>query len=118
MGDLVYMATKNINLPKGCVHRLFPNYIEPYNITSYNASTPSFALEKPGNLRARNFQPIPVPKPHIPNNGEQLKVKGAHVHYDFGQDAGGELDTGTIDLLASLPGQMEPRRHSLAPGPE
>jgi hypothetical protein len=32
IGDLVYLSTKNLNLPKGRARKLFPRYIGPYKV--------------------------------------------------------------------------------------
>ena len=72
-GDLVYLATKYLNLPKGRVRKLLPTYIGPYAIASSNVSTSNYSLDLPEELRAHNIHPtfhVSMLKPHIPNDDE------------------------------------------------
>ena len=98
-GDLVYLATKNLNLPKGRAHKLLPIYIGPYPITSSNVSTSNYTLDLPEELRARNIHPtfhISLLKPHIPNDDERFPARDVRVYYDFGQDADVEWEVDEI----------------------
>jgi len=56
-GDLVCLLTKNLNLPKGRAHKLLSIYTGPYYVTSSNVSVSNYALDLPGEPRARNIHP-------------------------------------------------------------
>jgi transposase InsO family protein len=89
-GDLVYLAMKNLNLPKGRMHKLLPIYIGPYAITSSNISTSNYTLDLLEELCTHNIYPtfhISVLKLHIPNDDERFPAQDVHVYYDFGQGA-------------------------------
>lgn len=49
-GDLVYVSTKNISLPKGLARKLAPKYIGPYRIV-HNFGNSSFQLDLPVSLQ-------------------------------------------------------------------
>ena len=98
-GDLVYLATKNLHLPKGRAHKLLPIYIGPYPITSSNVSTSNYTLDLPEELRTRNIHPtfhISMLKPHIPNDDERFPARDVQTYYDFGQDADVEWEVDEI----------------------
>jgi hypothetical protein len=48
-GDLVYVSTKNISLPKGMARKLVPKYIGPYQIIE-DYQNNSYKLELPSRL--------------------------------------------------------------------
>lgn len=56
-GDLVYLSTKNINLPKGRAHKLCPKFIGPYKILQAEHNTSTYTLELPTALQARRLVP-------------------------------------------------------------
>jgi transposase InsO family protein len=98
-GDLVYLSTKNLKLPKGRAHKLLPTYIGPYKITSSNPSTSNYALGLPEELRTRNIHPtfhVSLLKPHIPNDDARFPTRDVRVFYDFGQDADVEWEVDEI----------------------
>ncbi|OBZ72470.1 hypothetical protein A0H81_08068 [Grifola frondosa] len=56
-GDLVYISTKNISLPKGLARKLAPKFIGPYKIVR-DFSNNSYRLDLPSNLRRRGIHDI------------------------------------------------------------
>jgi hypothetical protein len=46
-GDLVYLSTKNLNLPKGQARKLCPKYIGSYKISEAETETSNYTLELP-----------------------------------------------------------------------
>ena len=98
-GDLAYVSTKNLRLPKGRAHKLLPTYIGPYTVMSANPLTSNYTLELPEELRARNIHPtfhVSVLKPHIPNDDDQFPSCDVRTFYDFGQDADIEWEVDKI----------------------
>ena len=56
-GDLVYLFTKNISLPKGYSCKLTPKFIGPYHVLQ-DFSNSSFRLELPSNLKQRGVHNV------------------------------------------------------------
>ena len=46
-GDLVYLSTKNLNLPKRTARKLCPNYIGPYKAAKGDVSNSTYMLKLP-----------------------------------------------------------------------
>ncbi|PIL30265.1 hypothetical protein GSI_07443 [Ganoderma sinense ZZ0214-1] len=57
LGDLVYVSTKNMSLPKGYARKLAPRYIGPYRIVQDYGNN-SFKLELPANLRKQGIHAV------------------------------------------------------------
>ncbi|KAL7280814.1 LOW QUALITY PROTEIN: hypothetical protein ACG7TL_005758 [Trametes sanguinea] len=56
-GDLVYISTKNISLPKGLARKLAPKYIGPYRILR-DFKNGSFRIDLPGSLKRRGVHDV------------------------------------------------------------
>jgi hypothetical protein len=54
-GDLVYLSTKNLNLPKNRAQKLCPKYIGPYRIAEAHLGTSNYMLELPLALKLRQI---------------------------------------------------------------
>ena len=46
-GDLVYLSTKNLNLPKGRARKLCPKYMGPYKVAKADPASSTYMLELP-----------------------------------------------------------------------
>ncbi len=46
-GDMVYLSTKNLNLPKGRTRKLCPKYIGPYKIFEAYLDSSAYTLQLP-----------------------------------------------------------------------
>ena len=57
-GDLVYLSTQNLSLPKGRVRKLLPKYIGLYKIIEVNEKTSNVKLELPPELAVRHIMPM------------------------------------------------------------
>lgn len=69
-GDLVYVSTKNISLPKGTARKLTPKYIGPYRIIDDYRNN-SYKLDLPPRLKQRGVHPVfhsSLLRIHIPND--------------------------------------------------
>lgn len=100
-GDLVYLSTKNLNLPKHRARKLMPIYIGPYPIVKANPDTSNYTLKLPIELEARNIHPtfhVSLLKPHIPNDDNRFPSRDVHVYYDFGY--GDEAEQEVDEILA------------------
>jgi len=56
-GDLVYLSTKNLNLPKNQTRKLCPKYIGPYKISETILEKSTYTLELPTALQERRIHP-------------------------------------------------------------
>jgi hypothetical protein len=57
-GDLVFLSTKNLNLPSGRTHKLCPKFIGPYKILQTRHELSTYMLELP--MALQTWQIIPV----------------------------------------------------------
>ena len=88
-GELVYLSTANLNLPKGRALKLTPRFIGPYQITSANPKTSNYTLELPPELVKRRIHPvfhISRLRKHIANDDERFPKRETLPFYDFGTD--------------------------------
>jgi len=77
LGDLVYLLTKNLALPKGRAKKLLPKFIGPYNVVEAHATALTVMLELPPKLIAQWVYPtfhMSLIWAHIPNNHRQWKI--------------------------------------------
>ena len=56
-GHLVYLSTKNLNLPKNRARKLCPKFIGPYKVMTANPETSNYTLELPVALQERQIVP-------------------------------------------------------------
>ena len=69
-GDLVYVSTKNLSLPKGLTRKFIPKFIGPYRI-SEDFGNNSYRLELSANLRRRGIHDVfhsSLLRAHEPND--------------------------------------------------
>jgi hypothetical protein len=89
VGDLVYLSTRDLNLPKGRARKLAPKFIGPYKVLSAEPRTSSYVLDLPPELVNRRIHPkfhISRLKAHIPNDDERFPRREVRTIYDFGDD--------------------------------
>lgn len=73
-GDLVYLSTKNISIPKGRARKLAPKFIGPYRIIE-DFGNASFRLDLPAELKQRGLHPsfhAKLLRIHIPNDDRRF----------------------------------------------
>jgi len=56
-GDLVYLSTKNLALPKGRAKKLLPKFIGPYKVVKAHTPTSTVTLELPPELTTGGYTP-------------------------------------------------------------
>jgi len=74
-GDLVYLSTKNISLPKGMARKLAPKYLGPFAITMVLKEGATYRLDLSEELLKRginNSFHASLLKPHIPNDDRRF----------------------------------------------
>jgi hypothetical protein len=88
VGDLVYLSTENLSLPKGWAKKLLPKYIGLYKVLEAHHQALTVKLELPAALEARQIKltfHTSLVKPHIPNDDERFPHRDMQRHYDFGR---------------------------------
>jgi hypothetical protein len=99
VGDLVYLSTADLNLPKGRAHKLLPKFIGPYPIEVAWPETSNYTLTLPPELVNRRIHPkfhVSQLRPHIKNNDERFPNHEVSTYYDFGGDPNTEWYVDTI----------------------
>jgi hypothetical protein len=86
-GDLVYLSTKNLNLPKGRARKLCPRFIGPYRIEQARPESSTYTLELPLALQSRRIHPtfhVSLLRPHYPSDDSLFPNRLQPEPYDFG----------------------------------
>ena len=81
IGDLAYLATENLNLPKNRARKLVPLYIDPYKILEAFPNTSNYVLKLPPQLESQGIHPrfhVSRLAPHEPN--DTALFPGREVH--------------------------------------
>src|SRR5258708_16676627 len=71
VGDLTYLSTKDLNLPKGQVKKLTPLFIGPYEVLEAHEDTSNYTIKLPPELERWGIFPkfhISWLSPHKPND--------------------------------------------------
>ena len=86
-GDLVYLSTKNLSMPKGRARKLIPKFIGPYKILNGDSSASAYTLDLPEDLRKRGIHPtfhVNLLRRYEPNDVNLFPHRDTHVLYDLG----------------------------------
>lgn len=117
-GDLVYLSTKNISLPKGRARKLSPKYIGPFKILD-DYKNDTYLLDLPSELKQRGLHPsfhAHLLRIHVPNddrrfpgrelrqissvgNLEEWAVSGIESHHGKGKNSMFKLTWKTGDSV-------------------
>jgi len=111
-GDLVYLSTQNLSLPKGRARKLLPKYIGPYKIIEVYEKTSNVKLKLPPELVARRITPtfhINLVRPHVPNDDERFPHRDTTSYYDFGGTDEPEWFVDEIIAHHWISGELEPQ---------
>ena len=71
VGDMAYLSTVNLNLPKSRARKLTPKYIGPFRVTKAFPDTSNYELDLSPELKARQIHPkfhVSLLRPHEPND--------------------------------------------------
>jgi hypothetical protein len=71
VGDLAYLSTANLNLPKRHARKLAPKYIGPFKVTKVLPDSSNYELELLEKLKARCIHPrfhVSLLRPFEPND--------------------------------------------------
>ena len=86
-GDLLYLSTANLNLPKGRSKKLLPLYIGPYKVLTAKPESSNYTLELPDDLRKRGIHPtfhVSRFRRHEANDDRLFPHRDTKVFYDLG----------------------------------
>jgi hypothetical protein len=86
-GDMVYLSTKNISMPKGRASKLVPRYVGPYKVTKVIPSLSNYELELPAELVRRMIHPrfrVSLLRPHQLNDNALFPNRKRAELHDFG----------------------------------
>ena len=75
IGDLVYISTKNISLPKGRARKLAPKFLGPFEITRILKEGATYQLALSEELLERGINPsfhASLLKPHVPSDDRRF----------------------------------------------
>ena len=100
-GDLIYLSTKNLNLPKHRAQKLMLTFISLYPIIKSNPETSNYTLKLPIKLEAWNIHPnfhVSLLKPHVPNDDNRFPSRDIQLYYDFGY--GDEAEQEVDEIIA------------------
>ena len=89
IGDLVYLSTKNLSMPKGRARKLIPKYIGPMKVVRQHTVSDTYTLDLPNQLKARRVHPtfhIGLLRAHEPNDDTLFLRRDAQAFYDVGND--------------------------------
>jgi len=87
VGELVYLSTKNLTLPKGRARKLLPKYIGPMRVVASNPTTDNYTIELPQQLKDRRIHPtfhVNLLRRHEPNDDRLFPKWDAQAFYDMG----------------------------------
>jgi hypothetical protein len=100
-GDLMFLSTDELRLPKARARKLVPRFIGPYRVTEYNARAHTAKLALPDELRSRRiydvFHVSRLRKAHE-NDLTLFPHRDVNVFYDFGHNK--ELESVVRDIIA------------------
>lgn len=88
VGDLTYLSTKNLNMPKGRASKLLPKYIGPYKVLSAEPAILVYKLDLPKEQREQWIHPkfhVKLLRKYIPNDAKLFPHRETHAFYDFGE---------------------------------
>jgi Integrase zinc binding domain/Integrase core domain len=86
-GDLVYLSTDKLNLPKGRAHKLLPKFIGPYKIIQGHPEKSTYTIDLPKELKDRRIYPkfhIRRLRKYEPNDDVLFPHRDPKTYYDFG----------------------------------
>ena len=93
-GDLVYISTQNISIPKGKARKLFPKFVGPYRITR-DFGNDTFGIDLPSELKKRGLHSrfhASLLRIHIPNDDRRFPGREVENLDVFGESTEWRVD--------------------------
>lgn len=85
--SLVYLSTKNLNLPKGQASKLLPKFVGPYRVEEAHPETSTYVLDLPDDLRQRRLHDtfhVNLLRPYVETDSILFPNRSRPEPYDFG----------------------------------
>jgi hypothetical protein len=86
-GTLVFLSTKNLNLPKGRAKKLCPKFVGQYRVLTANPEMSNYTLELPAVLQARCIVPtfhVSLLQPYHATDDSMFPNRVQPEPYNFG----------------------------------
>ncbi|KAJ7050774.1 hypothetical protein C8F01DRAFT_1092109 [Mycena amicta] len=87
VGELVYLSTKNLKLPKKRARKLLPKYLGPFKILTVVSPGMSYKLELSRELKTRGIHDVfhaSLLRPHFPSDDRRFPGRQIHQIPGFG----------------------------------
>lgn len=85
--SLVYLSTKNLNLPKGRASKLLPKFVGPYRVEEAYPETSNYVLDLPDELKGRRLHDkfhVSLLRPYVETDAILFPNRSKPEPYDFG----------------------------------
>ena len=89
VGDLIYLSTQNLSMPKRHARKLIPKYIGPIKVLRQDTMSDMYTLDLPTELKAQRIHPtfhIRVLRQHEPNDDALFPKQDMQAFYDVGNE--------------------------------
>lgn len=90
INDLVFLSTKNLNLPKNRARKLMPKFIGPYKVIKARAESSNYTLDLPPMLQKRRIHPtfhVSLLRPYYASSDALFPNRMTPEPFDFGANA-------------------------------
>lgn len=87
-GDKVFLATKDLALPKGRAGKFLPKFIGPYLVLEAKPTVSTYKLDLPNELKNRNIHPVfhvSRLRPYHANDDRLFPGRDSVEPYDYGE---------------------------------
>ena len=88
VGSKVFIATKDLALPKGRAGKFLPKFIGPYLVLDTNLRVSTYRLNLPVEMKTQNIHPmfhVTILRPYHPNNDTRFLGREMVTPYDYGE---------------------------------
>jgi hypothetical protein len=100
VGDLVFLSTENLNLPKNRTRKLRPKFIGPYRVLKVSPDTSTYVVDLPPVLqrrRVKNTFHVSLLRPYQASSDALFPNRATPEPYDFG--AGDDQEWYVDDII-------------------
>ena len=89
IGDLMYLSTKNLSMPKRRARKLIPKYIGPMKVMKQHTVSNTYTLDLPDQLKVHKVHPmfhVGLLEAHEPNDNTMFPRRDAQAFYNVDND--------------------------------
>lgn len=104
VGNLVYLSTENLSLPKGRACKLAPKYIGPYKISKEVTAHTTYKLDLPPELLSRGIHPVfhaKLLRVHIANDDRRFPARSTQQITHLNDNADNQIAQRVTTHIAS-----------------